>query len=61
VGLKSLLWGLSAALDGARIVAVTVSGDQVALALAVVSFVSGRTLRNVKIVDLTIGDVVDKA
>jgi len=55
------MWGPSAALDAARTAAVAVGGDQVTLALAVVSFVSGRALGNVKIVDLTIGDVVYEA
>ena len=55
------MWDPSAALDGARTSAVARSGDQVTLALAVISYVSGRTLRNVEIVDLTIVDVVDKA
>lgn len=35
--------------------------DQVTLALAIVGLVSRRALRNIKIVDLASGDVVDKA
>ena len=49
------------ALDGARSAAVAERAEQVTLALAVVGFVSRRALRNVKIVDLARGDVVDEA
>lgn len=50
-----------AAIDVVGGVAPDESGDHVALALATVTTVSGRTLRNVKIVDQASGDVVDEA
>ena len=50
----------SAAIDVVGGVPLDESGDHVALALATVTAVSGRALRNVEIVDQAGGDVVDK-
>lgn len=58
--MKSLAPIPLAALDVARVAAVADRADQVTLALAVVSFVSRRTLGNVEVVDQASGDVVDK-
>lgn len=50
-----------ATVDMVGVVAPDDSGEHVALALAAGAFVSGGALRNVKIVDVAVGDIIDKA
>lgn len=51
----------SAAVDVIEGVALDETGEHVALSLAAVTIVSGRALRNIKVVDVAGGDIVDKA